>query len=91
MRPIDADKLKEAFAVPCYEAFSTPTIHSIINEQPTVEIVNCEYCRWWHRSESEDLLGWCTGPLTLWCWGAIYVPKDFYCKFYFQRESEKEN
>lgn len=91
MRPIDADKLKEAFAVPCYEAFSTPTIHSIINEQPTVEIVNCEYCRWWRKPKHKALSGRCVGPIALWCKGDICTPKDFYCKFYFQRESEKED
>ena len=56
-------------------------------------VISCENCRLWHRPKAKDLLGWCTGPLLLWCGdaGAIYTPKDFYCKFYFQRESEKED
>ena len=37
MRPIDADKLKEVFAVPSYEAFGVTTICSIIDDAPTVD------------------------------------------------------
>ena len=44
-------------------------------------VVSCENCRWWHRPKSKDLLGRCVMPLTLWCRGDIYTPKDFYCKF----------
>lgn len=46
MRLIDADKLKEVFAVPSYEAFGVTTICSIIDDAPTVDAKPVQHGRW---------------------------------------------
>lgn len=43
---IDADKLKEAFAIPCYRWFSASSIYNIINAQPTAEAAPVRHGRW---------------------------------------------
>lgn len=46
MRLIDADKLKEVFAVPSYEAFGVTTICSIIDDAPTVDAEPVRLGKW---------------------------------------------
>lgn len=46
MRLIDGDKLKEAFAVPSYEAFGVTAICSIIDDAPTVDVEPVRHGKW---------------------------------------------
>lgn len=79
---IDADKLKEAFAIPCYRWFSASSIYNIINAQPTAEAAPVRHGRWIDKPTGKygQWQAWCSEcGEKCGCGGAIESQHKMFC------------